>query len=369
MSKFNLIGTGVADVKPQKLTFIKLLKRLDTLSWFFIIATVLILGLFGYTAIVLSLPDKATIAESLGDPYSDPLMNFNMIIPHEWEIGNPDQDKEKEVVQKVTGGILFDMKYHSLPEEIVPVALVQHPIDGNTDFSKFLTLAFRGSDRNYSYLQDKVKLMDDFKSLLTSMEHSDILVDEVTDFKSGTLKGTLLRGSGVLKGQKVYYNQYFEPAGANILTVTLGYVDKKLDAVKTMESVLVSLKYQEGGLLFNQRGNPNAPSGSIGVNGTSTGTDASAPTTAPTTSIAPNTSPTPSTSTVPPVKSVPAPPVKPVPAPPRDAWGSGINTWTTQPTSGNPITKDNAVASPQVDSQVEISPNPAVTTSPWTELK
>jgi hypothetical protein len=245
MTNKNKSHNVVGKVKKNKNSFVSAIKSLDWLSWFFII---ILITVSVYMASFLFALNKAVEEEGVvGDAYYDELLNFNLTIPHNWQGAKPDEAHVKEVVREITGGILFDMKLHSLTDELVPLALIVPPEVGSKDpFAKFMTLAFRGTDDEFAYLQDKVKLMDDFKSLLKSMEHTDIKVKEIKDIKNEELFGIMLEGSAKLKDQTIYYTQYLEPAGANIMIVTYGSTIKD-EGVKDITTILSTLIFNEGG--------------------------------------------------------------------------------------------------------------------------
>lgn len=218
-------------------------KPLDAMSKFFIVVTLTIVGLLIYIAYGLTVSEE----NFKGQEYYDENLNMSLIIPQEWNIATPDEEFIKKAVFESTGGISFDMNMNSLQEEVVPLALAVKGKEGDKIFKKFMTLAYRGSDSKYSYLKDKVKLMDDFKLLLKKLEHKDIKVDEVKDIEKNNMAGILLKGSGVLEGKKVYYYQYFETAGANTLTITYGTTEKKNKAIEDINNVLAGLFYHKGG--------------------------------------------------------------------------------------------------------------------------
>lgn len=228
----------------KKIPLRKRLKSLDPISWFMIVT---LLGFLGVMLVLLLNLQKEAEATQAGDEYYDDLLNFTLKIPHGWEGAKPDEHHVKEVVREVTGGILFDMQLHSLTDELVPLALIMQPEEGSEDpFAKFMTLAFRGSDDEYTYLDDKVKLMDDFKALLKSSEHTDIKVKEVKEINNSKLSGIIIDATAKLADQKIHYVQYLEPAGANIMAVTYGSTIKS-NGVKDITTVLDTLIYHEGG--------------------------------------------------------------------------------------------------------------------------
>lgn len=232
-------------VSKGKEVFLKKLKKLDGLSWFFIITTIAIIVSLSYAGYRLTV--KADEAKKALNQYYDENLNFSVTIPDKWQAASPDGDHIFDVVRKVTGGILFDMRLHSLTEEVVPLALVENSQEKGKKYAKYMTLAFRGSDEKYSYLQDKIKLMDEFKKLLKKTGHTDIKVDEVKDVKDEEFFGILLKGSAKMKNRKIHYYQYYEPAGANILIITYGTTKDPEKGIDDIKEVLKTLVYYEGG--------------------------------------------------------------------------------------------------------------------------
>jgi hypothetical protein len=273
--KGTLKSSSKREAGRNDLSLLKRMKHVDPLSWFFIFAgSLTTLGvLFMVVLGIVSTQANAMTAGS--QSYYDQNMNFSLVVPAKFSIATPDPEETAEEVQKVTGGVLFDMKYHTLSKELVPVALVENARSTDVTYDSFMTLAFRGADAEYTYMQDQVKIMDDFKTLLKSMDHTDIKVSSVENYSKGDLRGVLLRGSGVLKEKSIKYLQYFEPAGKNMLIVTYGYVGgSEKEALNDIDKVIGSLIYQEGGVLLQERGDGAVPSGTIRVD-QSVGTDLS----------------------------------------------------------------------------------------------
>lgn len=182
------------------------------------------------------------------DYYYNEDLNFSFYVPHGWELAAPEGDEVKSVVKEVTGGVLFDMMYHRLTKEIVPLAMVQKPTDGKIQYAKFMTFAFRGADDEYSYLNDKEKLKGDFKKLLEETEHKSVNILSAEDYKKEMMNGVLLKATATFEGENVNYIQYLEPAGKNILIVTFGAIKSHEESLKELEEILSTLKYHEGGV-------------------------------------------------------------------------------------------------------------------------
>jgi hypothetical protein len=217
--------------------------------WVFILSLFLVVAL-GVTSWLLWASYKGVTTPTTGVQYYNESLNFSVMVPTGWQYGTPNDVRVKEESKALTGGILFDMRYYALTKELVPITMIQKSPTGNKDdFVKFMTLAFTGSDRNYLYLQDKVKLMDDFKAYMTELKHTDIVISSVEDVNSTKLHGIVLYAAGTLSGKRINYIQYFEPAGANILTATYGYTGKVMKKpLKDLEYVVGSILYLQGAL-------------------------------------------------------------------------------------------------------------------------
>lgn len=220
-------------------------KNIDPLSWVFIgLGAVVFAGVIWITS-ALFVESEAFPA---GEKFYESNLNLTVNVPHGWEIATPDEENVKETVREATKGLLFDTRAHTLKEEVVAAALVLQPTDLNAknNFAKFLTIAFRGSNTEHTYLDDEIKLMDQFKSLLTTTGHTDVKVldvEEDTNFNSG---GVIIRGTAILQEQKIKYIQYFEPAGANLLVVTYGTTKGFNEGIKDIGQMLNSLQYHDG---------------------------------------------------------------------------------------------------------------------------
>lgn len=241
-NKATLTETDKKRWSKRKQDTLTTLKGVDGISWFMIGSTVLLLGtmgFIGYKVTADTLEERSTYA------YYDEALNFSMQIPQEWALAKPDEEMTQQVVNEVTGGLLFDMLVNPLTSELVPVALTTEPVK-DKPISKFVTMAFKGSDSEYSYLKDKVKLMDDYMALLKGLKHTNIKVANVEDIETDTLSGILLTGTAKLDGEKIYYTQYFEEAGSNTLTITHGTSNKKDSGVEDISELLASLSYHQG---------------------------------------------------------------------------------------------------------------------------
>lgn len=197
--------------------------------------------------------DKAK--ELQGYTYYDNYMNFSLTIPEQWSVTNPDTKSVKDTVFKATDGVLFDMIYHTLPKEVVPLSLVTSRTTDNKKAklrsTKFFTMAFRGSSEGHPYLADLTNVMDDLKAMLNALQYSDIkIIDTVDLTKTGDkdLSGILVKASAnVGDGVIVNYLQYLEPAGSNIMVATYGSTKSHKKGLEDIKEILSTLRYYEGG--------------------------------------------------------------------------------------------------------------------------
>lgn len=228
--------------KRLKSKIVRKIVKGDKLSVFMVVSTVLLVGCVGYIAYTMI--DRAEASN--GRDYVDKALNFTVNVPYSWEVSTPDSKNLEKEVAKTTGGVLFNMRLHALDKELVPLALIQ-PDPNSKSFSKIMTMAFRGSDINYSYLNDKKALKKDFKTLLKKLGNKDLHVSAVDPISTEYLKGFIVSGYGTLDKRKISYVQYFEPAGANIMSITYGTIGDSSEALDDIERITRSLVYFEGG--------------------------------------------------------------------------------------------------------------------------
>lgn len=220
---------------------------------------ILVTLLVGAGVIIVKEARAKDALPSKGYYYHDNYLNFELIIPEGWVVAAPEESRIREIVQSITDGVVWDMRYHKLTQEVVPIALIQKIPESVKDadrekklkYAKFMTLGFRGSDEDYSYLQDTEKLKQDFKTLLEKLEHKDVEIIEVTNLGlkgDKELTGILLKAVATYDDIKINYVQYYEPAGKNIMFVTYGSLADFKEQIKDIRKVLKYLVYLPGGV-------------------------------------------------------------------------------------------------------------------------
>lgn len=243
----------------QKQGFFRMLKKLDAMSWFILIATFVTSLSFLVGGVLMYISTKEVESRRSGMFYYDNYLNFSMIIPEGWQAAAPEDTDLRQIVLNVTGGVTWDMEHHRLPREVVPLALVQetprnfHELSQEERLSnaKFMTFAFKGADSGYSYLRDHGKLQEDFKALLETLDHTNVEVVETINMGTQTndpdLVGVLLRATAMIDNYNVNYTQYLEAAGSNILIVTYGSIYDFEDQLDDIRTILNTLVYLPGG--------------------------------------------------------------------------------------------------------------------------
>jgi len=179
--------------------------------------------------------------------YYDEFFNFSIMLPKGWEAIAPDKLDEYKAVKETTGGVVFDVRGHSLKREVVPLTVIKNSKDKKTKYAKFMTLALRGTDQDLSFMKDYLSFKDSFTSLLKKLEHKDIKVKSVGILSKERSNVVVLKGEGVLQNKKIYYTQWFEPVGSNLIIVTHGSTTSYKEGVKDIESFLSTLQFYEGG--------------------------------------------------------------------------------------------------------------------------
>lgn len=241
-------------------------KRIRKQNWLLIGITVLFAGIllavviYGLSSLNKSMKEESYIKST--SSYHDNYLNFSMDIPNSWEVRNPEPESVKEAVVKATGGLVFDIMHNVLNTELVPLALVHTPKgeglseDARKKGMKFLTLAIRGSDKDYSYLRDNLVLMDNFKEMLTNLEFKDVKILEASSMEGKSnnngLWGTMIKATAVQDGVAVNYLQYFEAVGNNILIVTYGSSASHNEGIKEIGDLLNTLVFHEGAVILDE---------------------------------------------------------------------------------------------------------------------
>lgn len=212
-----------------------------------ITSTALFLVSLGVTVYLVNRPSSKPVVGGTSSTYYDKYLNLSLNVPSGWYIAKMPSSVESNAVVTSTGGLTFDMGQFSLNKDIAPFTLYKPSYSGNYPYSKFMIFDFRGSDQTYSYLSNPVNLIDGFESDLRGLGETNIKVSKVTSISNSVLRGILLKGSASIKGHIFDYYRYFEPAGANILTITYGYVGTSNNTfISDISNALSSLVYYTG---------------------------------------------------------------------------------------------------------------------------
>ena len=214
----------------------------DKLSIFFTVSTIAIVGALGYYAYNQT---KQANYEASITPYYDENLNFSLDIPKEWTINEGNKSAIKTQVLNDSSGMNFDLSKYPLSKEVVPLALIKKPEDKNAKvLDKYMTIAFKPTkEQDFTELDDKLQILDDFKSMLVKLKHTDVKVTSVKENRTGEMNGVLARATGLLKNTPMVYYQYFEPAGRNILVITYGSSHPDADHIGDINKILKNLHY------------------------------------------------------------------------------------------------------------------------------
>ncbi len=229
----------------RKVNLINKFKSMDTLSKSFVIGfgvSILILG--GLTTNLVYQSHKAHLAER---EYEDPSVNFYIIPPDGWTVTTPDRTSVEKVIRESSNKGKFDVTLHKLTEEIVPIVLLED-VKGSTEKgiqgSSFITVALRGYDKDRDRLYDKEFSKEYLGSLLNKLGVEDIKYEPVKKVKKSNLNGYVVKAKGVDTKVPVYYAQYQEIVGQNILTLTFGTTVEDEDAIEYLKDTSKYLRFK-----------------------------------------------------------------------------------------------------------------------------
>jgi len=240
-------------------------KSMDLVSWVMVITLVLLAVGFAVGGIFYYLGFKEKKHQEYLDTmtYYDEDLNFSILLPENWGFARPQADAIKKLVDQVNRGVLWDMSLHKLPHEVVPLVFIK--LDGTEDtqltedklFVESMTLMFRGFQEKDDPIWDQLKLMDDFKSVLTEIGLLNVEIVEVADLaKVGDpfLEGTVVKArASIADGTKVNFMQYYELVGKNVLIVTVGTKDDFDIQLSYVRELLKGLLFHRGGVLSPER--------------------------------------------------------------------------------------------------------------------
>lgn len=232
--------------KKNKLnTLLTNFKSMDNLSKSFIIGFVLSgVLLTGLTINYINVNQKAYL-ESI--QYEDPSVNFVVVPPGTWTASIPSRTNVEKVVQDTTKGGRFDVTRYKLTDEIVPVVLVENAKSSEEQGvagSSYISIALRGFDSSKDRLYDKKYCEEYLGALLEELDSENIKYTSTEELTKGYFNGTLVKAEAEDKGVKVYYAQYQEIVGNNVMTLTFGTTKRDLDGKEYIKDTLKYLRFK-----------------------------------------------------------------------------------------------------------------------------
>ena len=190
--------------------------------------------------------------------YDDKYLNFSLLFPADWQLIKADDETMAEVIQETTGGVLFDNRYSKLSTEVTPITLVKESEKGGKALNKITFFAFFGVDSVSNYMIDIEAIENELEENLVEMGAENIKVVGSEERVEQPFYGWWTTATAEINDQQVYFTQYVEPAGQNILRIVHSSTVKG-EADYDVESFLSGLTYEDTNLLENQTGitNPN----------------------------------------------------------------------------------------------------------------
>ena len=173
-------------------------------------------------------------------PYQDENVNFAIQVPDNWTIVKTEAEEVKKVTDQSTGGTTFDLMYYALDKEVTPFTLLQPSTKDDQPFKKLMFFSFFGSDEKFSFMENPKDMEDDFKKILESLGNKSIKINRSEIIDNGILMGYIIEATGHMDGNKIYYTQYLEPVGLNIMRIIHSSMDGK-GAEEDLEPLLSTL--------------------------------------------------------------------------------------------------------------------------------
>lgn len=179
--------------------------------------------------------------------YEDPSANFIVVPPEGWTATTPSRSNVEKTIIETTDGGIFDVTRYSLKDEIVPVVLVEDATasaNSGVGGSSYISIALRGYDSSKDRLYDQ-KYCEEYLGLL--LEELDVETIKYTNSEildRGNFNGTFVQAEAEDKGIKVYYSQYQEIIGSNVLTLTFGTTKSDIDGKDYINDTLKHLKFK-----------------------------------------------------------------------------------------------------------------------------
>lgn len=160
-------------------------------------------------------------------PYQDENVNFAVQVPDNWTIIKTETEEIKKITDASTGGTTFDLMYYALDKEVTPFTLIQPSTKDGQPFNKLMFFSFFGSDERFSFMESPENMEDDFKKILESLGNKSIKISRSEIIDDGNLMGYIIEATGHMDGNKIYYTQYLEPLGLNIMRIIHSSMDGK----------------------------------------------------------------------------------------------------------------------------------------------
>ena len=179
--------------------------------------------------------------------YEDPSANFIVVPPEGWSATIPSRSSVEKIIRETTKGGIFDVTRYSLTDEIVPVVLVEDATASATNGvagSSYISIALRGYDSSKDRLYDQKYCEEYLGLLLEELSVKNIKYTNSQILDRGNFNGTFVEAEAEDKGVKVYYSQYQEIIGSNVLTLTFGTTNSDMVGKDYINDTLKHLKFK-----------------------------------------------------------------------------------------------------------------------------
>lgn len=220
-------------------------KQMDGLSKSFIVGFIIAgVVLTGVTINFINVNHKAYLQSM---EYEDPSVNFIVVPPKGWSATTPSRSGVEKTITDTTEGGIFDVKRYALKDEIVPVVLVEDVVSSETygvSGSSYISMALRGYDSSKDRLYDQKYCEEYLGALLDKLDVEDIKYTNSQILDRGNFNGTFIQAEAIDNGVKVYYSQYQEIIGANVLTLTFGTTKSDMDGKEYINETLKYLQFK-----------------------------------------------------------------------------------------------------------------------------
>lgn len=229
----------------NKKSLLTTIKGMDTISKTFIVGFIVAgVVLTGVTVNYIKVNNDAYLRST---EYEDPSVNFVLVPPKEWAVTTPSRSNVEKIIRETTEGLKFDVTRYALKEEIVPIVLVENVSESKTkgvSGSSFISVALRGYDSSRDRLYDKKYCEEYLGVLLNELGVKDVKYTFNEELSKGYFNGTMVKAEGKDSGTKVYYTQYQEIIGKNVLTLTYGSIDAEDDGYEYIKDTVKHLRFK-----------------------------------------------------------------------------------------------------------------------------